>query len=250
MARGDWQRFMGTRSSIPQQGVVLVDTGLGGDISDFRDFPLYYRTVESALGDHGLTVADVKAVVTTHLHQDHFGHNVVFKHLPFHLQRSELERARRDDAHLAEWFDYTGAKFELLEGDAEIMSGVQVLATPGHTIGHQSVFVPGDTSELLLGDAAFTVDIWDHPDEFDESNPSWGGQIQSGDPDAWRDSLKRLRALDADRVQLCHDTHVVGMSPATDTTLRDADRHAAFAALADAPPSETAWTSGGVKGES
>lgn len=219
----------------PKQGVVLVDTGVGGPLGDFRDFPLYHRSIESALADHGLAIADVSAVITTHLHQDHYGHNVIFKHLPFHLQRTELERARKDDAHLAEWFDFTGARFELLEGDAEILDGIKIISTPGHTSGHQSVLVEGVRSELLVGDAAFTVDIWERPDEFGEGENTWAGQIQSGDPEAWRDSLRRLRAVGADRVHLCHDTHIVGFSSSTDTTANDVVRREH---LFDPPDSE------------
>ena len=39
------------------------------------------------------------------------------------------------------WFDFTDARFESLDGDAEILPGLSVVATPGHTVGHQSVVV-------------------------------------------------------------------------------------------------------------
>jgi N-acyl homoserine lactone hydrolase len=223
----------------PQHGVVLVDTGLGGPLNDFKSFPLFARTVDDALADHGLAVADVTAVITTHLHQDHFGHNVVLKGKPFHIQHTELERGREQEAHLADFFDFAGAKFEELEGDAEVFPGVKVIATPGHTSGHQSVLVEGDKRVLLTGDAAFGIDIWDDPDGFDESHGSWSGQIQNVDPEVWRDSLHRLRKLEPDLVHFCHDGHVVGNPATGDSPIPvPSDDEAA---------SEKAWGPGGAR---
>ena len=50
--------------------------------------------------------------------------------------------------------DYLGVRFELLDGDAQIVDGVRVITTPGHTPGHQSVLV--DTTGgryCITGDA-------------------------------------------------------------------------------------------------
>ena len=33
------------------------------------------------------------------------------------------------------------ARFELLDGDADVLPGLSVIATPGHTVGHQCVLV-------------------------------------------------------------------------------------------------------------
>ena len=54
----------------------------------------------------------------------------MFKHAAFHVQRAELERARRESPGLTDWFDFAGARFELLDGDAEIVPGLSVIATP------------------------------------------------------------------------------------------------------------------------
>jgi N-acyl homoserine lactone hydrolase len=222
----------------PGSGAILVDTGIGGTLSDFEAFPMVARAVEDALADHGLEVADIKAVITTHLHQDHFGHNVVFKHLPFYLQAKELDRAREQEGHLTEWFDFAGANFELLEGDAELLPGVEVIATPGHTIGHQSVVVGGEDPVLLVGDAAFTIDIWEDPDGFDQSHPAFAGQVQTGDLDLWRDSVKRLREVAQERVHFCHDSHVAGAPNTGQPPLRTSG---------DTSGEQTAWKEGGAR---
>src|SRR5580658_3659961 len=65
-----------------------------------------------------------------------------------------------------DWFDFMNARFELLDGDAEVLPGLSVLATPGHTVGHQSVLVQSadGRSDLLIGDAAYTPRQYREPD--------------------------------------------------------------------------------------
>ena len=125
----------------PSAGAILVDTGVGwGNERLIKEWRVVNRRAADALAEHDLSPADVKIVINSHLHFDHCGQNAVFKHAPFYIQRSELDRARREDSS-SEWFDFAGARYELLDGDAEIADGVRVVATPGHTVGHQSVFV-------------------------------------------------------------------------------------------------------------
>lgn len=194
------------------KGVVLVDTGMGTPPRGFNaEWKLVLRTVADALADHDLSPADVAYVVQTHLHSDHCGENVVFRGVPVILQASELGRARREQEHMLERFDHRGARFELLEGDAEVLPGVHALHTPGHTCGHQSVLIDGAAPQLIVGDAAYTVDIWEHPDAI--SDEARERQIQ-GDVDDWRRSLERLRGLTGgvDCLHFCHDAHVLRRS--------------------------------------
>ncbi len=181
-------------------GAILVDTGIGGPEEDLVYWRCVNRTMAEALADHGLSPADVRLVVNTHLHFDHCGQNAVFPHAPFWVQRSELARARRESPELTAWFDFAGARFELLDGDAEVAAGVRIVATPGHTGGHQSVVVSLDGGpELLVGDAAYTRRIWRDPDM--KALPDG----QAADRPAWRRSVDRLRDVGARRVHFCHD---------------------------------------------
>ena len=191
----------------PRAGAILVDTGIGwGDDELIREWKVVNRHMADALAEYDLSPADVKIVINSHLHFDHCGQNAVFMHAPFYIQRSELARARREASNVAKWFDFAGARFELMDGDAEIADGVRVVATPGHTVGHQSVFVDaGDGAAVMIGDAAYTSEIYREVEDADLSR--WPGQ--HADRDAWEQSLHRLHSMHPHSVHFCHDTQVV-----------------------------------------
>ena len=185
---------------------VLVDTGVGGPQQALDDWRVVNRSVAGALAELDLSPADIGLVINTHLHFDHCGQNAVFKHAPFYVQRAELDRARSAHNFVSQWFDFAGARFELIDGDAQIAEGVRVVATPGHTVGHQSVIVdtPGGGA-VMIGDAAYTPDIYREVDDADLTD--WDGQYS--DRDAWSNSLHKLHEIHPHQVHFCHDTKVV-----------------------------------------
>jgi N-acyl homoserine lactone hydrolase len=182
-------------------GAVLVDTGVGGPQHVLDDWRVVNRSVADALAEIDMSPADIGLVINTHLHFDHCGQNAVFKHAPVYVQRTELRRAEVESPELCEWFGFMNARFELLDGDAEILPGLSVLSTPGHTDGHQCVLVNG--TEVLIGDAAYTPALYGDP-SLESKVPG-----QAADPAAWRSSLERLHALSPERVHFCHHTEVV-----------------------------------------
>jgi glyoxylase-like metal-dependent hydrolase (beta-lactamase superfamily II) len=186
-------------------GAVLVDTGVGGPPQVLDDWRVVNRTVADALAELDMSPADIGLVINTHLHFDHCGQNAVFKHAPAYVQRPELARIQRESPQLYDWFDFMNGRFELLDGDAEILPGLEVIATPGHTEGHQCVIVraPGAAFDLLIGDAAYTPRVYADPAA--AKLPSG----QASDVPAWRGSLDRIRALDPERVHFCHHTDII-----------------------------------------
>ena len=190
----------------PRAGAILVDTGVGWPTELVQEWNVVNRHAADALAEHDLSPADVRIVINSHLHFDHCGQNAVFKHAPFYVQRSELARARKAETVTSQWFDFAGARFELLDGDAQIAEGVRVVATPGHTIGHQSVIVDTpDGGAVMIGDAAYTAEVYRDVDQADLK--TWDGQYS--DREAWTDSLHRLHEMHPHRVHFCHDTQVV-----------------------------------------
>jgi N-acyl homoserine lactone hydrolase len=187
------------------KGAVLVDTGVGGPPDVLSDFRVVNRTVADALADMDMTPGDIDLVINTHLHFDHCGQNAVFKHAACWVQRTELARAKVESPDLYDWFDFMNARFELLDGDAEVVPGLSVITTPGHTSGHQSVVVStGEgVAEVLIGDAAYKPQLYQGP--ADQELPPG----QAADEASWHDSISRLRGMRPARVHFCHDTAVV-----------------------------------------
>ena len=183
-------------------GILLVDTGLG-EGNDWIDesYRPVRRSARDALVAAGLDPGEVRAIVNTHLHFDHCGQNAVFRHAPFVLQRVELERARREDPGQRDWFDFAGARYELLDGDTEIAPGVRAVASPGHTTGHQSVVLEQrGERDLFIGDAAYFSAVFRDP---------YGHPLPPGQADdlpSWRRSIYQLQDLDCARIHYCHES--------------------------------------------
>jgi len=168
------------------------------------DWQVVNRSVADALADYDMSPADIGLVINTHLHFDHCGQNAVFARAPAYVQRAELSRAQREETELYEWFGFMNARFELLDGDAEVLPGLEVIATPGHTEGHQCVVVRRqDGFDLLIGDAAYTPRQYAEPDR---------GKLPAGqasDIPVWRESVRRIRSLCPERVHFCHHTDII-----------------------------------------
>jgi len=186
-------------------GAALVDTGVGGPQEVLDDWRVVNRTVADALAEIDMSPADIGLVINTHLHFDHCGQNAVFRHAPHYVQRAELSRAQTESPELCDWFDFMNARWELLDGDAEVLPRVEVIATPGHTSGHQCVIVRGDGDEadLLIGDAAYTPRLYADPST--DKLPAG----QASDVPAWRGSLRKIQSLRPQRVHFCHHTDIV-----------------------------------------
>ena len=146
-------------------------------------------TISGQLATLGLRPADVDLVVNSHLHLDHCGGNRHFAHCPLLLQAAELEAAR---APVFPYQDFTGwnapgLRYQSIQGDHRLAPGVELLATPGHTPGHQSLLLRLPTSGVLLCtfDAVGTRALW----EADE--------LGAAAPATARASLDRLCAVAA-----------------------------------------------------
>jgi glyoxylase-like metal-dependent hydrolase (beta-lactamase superfamily II) len=162
-------------------GLVLVDTGAGNkDDAKFHDIYGIENAgrptqLEDAIRAAGHDPADVRWVVSTHLHFDHAGGNTVrredgavvpaFPGATYVIQRGELDFAASPNeriraSYIAPNFAPTVAAglVRLVEGETVLLPGIRLLPTPGHVPFHQSVLVTsaGQTA-CFLGDLVPTA---------------------------------------------------------------------------------------------
>jgi len=113
----------------------------GEDFDDVRDV----RPLDQLLADRSIGVDDIDMIVLTHLDWDHCMNLPLFPKTKVVVQRKEWE-ALPPHPFIASGFapDYRYAAMqdrgiELLDGDQQVVPGLDVLFTPGHTPGGQSI---------------------------------------------------------------------------------------------------------------
>lgn len=156
--------------------VVVVDTGLG-DPSD-PAAGLHYpftrdpgQRIDAALRTAGVDPAEVTTVVFSHLHFDHCADGDLLPNARFFVQADELRYAvapgphgrAYDCGHVGvrpAWLNVFD-RIETLEGDVELLPGVQVIHTPGHSPGSMSVsFDTRNGRYAVAGDLVNRLENW------------------------------------------------------------------------------------------
>lgn len=185
-------------------GPIVVDTGVADDHDLINE--LYRPTTTpliAALNDLGIDERDVAAIINTHLHFDHCGQNRALPNVPVFVQAAEVEAARLPMFTVPEWAEIAGDRRRVVDGDAEVAPGVSVVATPGHTPGHQSVVVgSGDRVEVIVGQCCYScvefIDGTVLPADMHDASLLGEGLA----------SLERLRRLAPIAGYFSHDTEV------------------------------------------
>jgi N-acyl homoserine lactone hydrolase len=189
-----------------RDGLVLLDTGLGeGDAETEGWYRPQRIALPEALAACGARLDEIELVVNCHLHFDHCGGNPLLADRPVVSQRRELATAEAGGYTMEHLISYPGARYELLDGEAEIWPGLHVIPTPGHVDGHQSLVVQcDDGSVILAGQSHDTASAWS-ADALAVSAAAFGHVQPLPQAPAW---MERLLVFDPRRVVFAHDAAV------------------------------------------
>lgn len=113
----------------------------------------HIQTIEQGLSKLGLKPEDIDIVIITHAHEDHVQLAHKYPKAKFIIQKAELDFAR--NPHPIQRFTYQpklieGLNFKVIKGDAQIVEGVRVMLTPGHSPGGQSVIVETAKGKVVI----------------------------------------------------------------------------------------------------
>ncbi|WP_432358023.1 YtnP family quorum-quenching lactonase [Sporosarcina sp. UB5] len=163
---------------------ILIDSGIGkGKLSDKQKRNLGVRAetrVEESLTELGLTPADIDIVLMTHLHNDHAAGLTawaddnelvsVFPNAEIHVSQVEWDEMRNPNirsrnAYWKENWEPIQHQVKTFEGKAEVLPGIEMIHTGGHSDGHSVIKLTQNGETILhMGDIMPT-----HA----HSNPLW-----------------------------------------------------------------------------
>ena len=161
--------------------VVLVDAGIESTGAKILDY----------VKELGHSPTNISLVVVTHHHWDHTGS------LKFIVEKTGAEVvAHKNEAPLIE--SRTGLTPSKLLEDGDVIEGLTVIHTPGHTPGHICL-LDKETSSLFIGDLVHMEDneLKEIPHEY------------SQDPKGNRESIKKLKNTEFKHLLLSHGKPII-----------------------------------------
>ena len=183
--------------------VLLFDTGMGTHPDVDAHYRPRRRSLPAALTSTGHQPDDITHVANCHLHFDHCGGNPLLAGLPFFTQAVELAAARSTkDYTLPQLLDSPRTRWEELDGETQILPGVTLIPTPGHTDGHQSLIVRRSDGVVIVAGQSHDTATQYSADALAVRARHDGHAAPLPIAPAWMDRLQRM---DPSRVVFAHD---------------------------------------------
>jgi len=187
-----------------EKGATLVDTGVPGQVD----------LILEKLAAEGLSANDIKRILITHQDMDHIGSLKGLKdatgaqilaldvEIPYidgtlvSPKRPSPERLEQNPGLKAmlDALERTSVEVALTDGQVlDLAGGVTVIATPGHTFGHISLYL-NQTQTLITGDALTAA------------GGTLAGPMEMATPDmaSAKTSVKKLAQLDVKQIVAYH----------------------------------------------
>jgi glyoxylase-like metal-dependent hydrolase (beta-lactamase superfamily II) len=199
--------------------LVLVDTGMSWtERADKYHHPESRQpdgmAIYQQLEKIGYKAEDVDIVILTHMHWDHVYYMDKFTRATFFAHETEYAFALDPIPLYYKSYEhpvlgivrpFEGIPVKTVRGEVEIVPGVRVFETPGHSPGHMSVEV--DTRQgrfLCVGDSVFVPDNLNPVPElhYDITPPGRFFDVIA----TWKSiELQKKRAADRSFILCCHD---------------------------------------------
>jgi glyoxylase-like metal-dependent hydrolase (beta-lactamase superfamily II) len=196
---------------------IIVDTGIESPeksttILQQKAFQTDEQKLPNIFTQMTIDPSDIGTVILTHLHHDHCGNNGLFRNAKFFIQREELRYAfvplpGEEKPYFSPLIglkpSFLDTQFDILDGDTEKVDGIQIIMTPGHTPGSQSVLV--ETSNGIYCLAGDNVIFYENI----EKNIPVGHIYSRAD---WFKSINLMRKK-ADHILPSHDPIIFKKDP-------------------------------------
>jgi N-acyl homoserine lactone hydrolase len=155
---------------------ILIDSGLPEIIPEGESEFENGQDVIEQLASIGLKPDDIDTVISTHYDSDHAGRHAAATKAQYVVQRvHHLDAASNPRyASIRPQWDQPMERIRLVDGDTELLPGLELIETSGHVPGHQSVLVrlPKTGAVLLTIDAVPFGEGFTRDKQDDGSDPN------------------------------------------------------------------------------
>jgi N-acyl homoserine lactone hydrolase len=134
---------------------ILVDTGLEQFVvPDGAEEECGFKILEfkDALSTLNLKPEDIDIIIHTHLHNDHCENDYLCANAQVYVQKREYEFMQKphpvDHRYYPDVLDENNVI--KIDGDVNILDGIDVILSPGHSVGGQSVVVNTSSGRAII----------------------------------------------------------------------------------------------------
>src|SRR6266550_3019870 len=164
---------------VHPRGTLLFDTGLGDryfgrpfneavlgdppDLPAFASFVLVTKTVKSQLDAIGYQPSKIDYLALSHPHADHIGNANDFAGSTFLVHKGDYDMMFGPDVKInPAYAALKNSKTKIIEGDYDVFGDGTVMLkfTPGHTPGHQSLYM----KLARTGGVVLSGDLYHYPE--------------------------------------------------------------------------------------